>query len=464
MENLNESRSNLLGNESIPKLIWKFSVPAIVGMMVQALYNVVDRIFLGAGVNKMSIGGVYLTFPLFLFLMAFGMLIGIGGNSLSSIRFGEGKKKESEIILGTSLYLAIIFGVVISGIFLINLKGFLKIFGASDTLMPYAYDYGKIILFGAPFQMVGFAMNNFIRGEGNPNAAMITMFIGAITNIILDYIFIFPMNMGVSGAALATTIGQILSCAWVIRYFLSDKALLKLRKETFKFNSHYCKQIFELGISPFAMQIVASGINIILNNFLKIYGGDLATSSMSVIYSVSQIAFMPIFGINQGIQPILGFNFGAHKYRRVQHTLRIAIVIGSVYMILNWAFTMIRPDLLIKIFISRPEDYKVIKNIAIPGLRIYNCMIFLLGYQIVGTSLFQAIGKAKIGFILTMTRQLIYLLPLLLILPRFFGLTGVWSAIPISDALSTVTATYFLVKSGFLVKKIERDEDFVLRI
>ena len=354
-------------------------------MLVQALYNVVDRIFLGAGVNQMSIGGVYLIFPIFLFLMAFGMLIGVGGNSLSSIKFGEGKKTESEIILGTSMVLSIIFGVLISGIFLLNLKWFLKIFGASDTLMPYAYDYGKIILYGAPFQMVGFAMNNFIRGEGNPRAAMVTMFIGAFTNIIF-------------------------------------------------------------------------------NNFLKIYGGDLATSSMSVIYSVSQIAFMPIFGINQGIQPILGFNFGAHKYRRVQHTLRIAVVAGTVYMILNWAFTIIRPDLLVKIFISRPEDYAVIKDIAIPGLRIYNSMIFMLGYSIIGSSLFQAIGKPKIGFILTMTRQLIYLLPLMLIFPKLFGLTGVWSAMPVSDVLSTLTTTYFLVKSGFLVKTIHNDDEFVLGI
>ena len=203
-------------------------------MLVQALYNVIDRIFLGAGVNQMSIGGVYLIFPIFLFLMAFGMLIGVGGNSLSSIKFGEGKKKESEIILGTSMFLSIIFGILISAIFLLNLKWFLKIFGASDTLMPYAYEYGKIILYGAPFQMVGFAMNNFIRGEGNPRAAMVTMFIGAISNIILDYVFIFPMKMGVQGAAWATIIGQILSCIWVVRYFLSDRALLRLKKETFK--------------------------------------------------------------------------------------------------------------------------------------------------------------------------------------------------------------------------------------
>lgn len=433
-------------------------------MLVQALYNVVDRIFLGAGVNQMSIGGVYLMFPIFLFLMAFGMLIGVGGNSLSSIKFGEGKKTESEIILGTSMFLSIIFGVLISAIFLLNLKWFLKIFGASDTLMPYAYEYGKIILYGAPFQMVGFAMNNFIRGEGNPRAAMVTMFIGAISNIILDYVFIFPMKMGVQGAAWATIIGQILSCIWVVRYFLSDRALLRLKKETFKLDLHYCKQIFALGSAPFAMQLVASGINIIFNNFLKIYGGDLATSSMSVIYSVSQIAFMPIFGINQGIQPILGFNFGAHKYRRVQHTLRIAIVAGTVYMVLNWAFTMLRPDLLVKIFISRPEDYAVIKDIAIPGLRIYNSMIFMLGYSIIGSSLFQAIGKPKIGFILTMTRQLIYLLPLMLIFPKLFGLTGVWSAMPVSDVLSTITTTYFLVKSGFLVKTIHNDDEFVLGI
>lgn len=433
-------------------------------MLVQALYNVVDRIFLGAGVNQMSIGGVYLIFPIFLFLLAFGMLIGVGGNSLSSIKFGEGKKHESEIILGTSFVLSIIFGVLISVIFLFKLEWFLKLFGASDTLMPYAYDYGKIILYGAPFQMVGYTLNNFIRGEGNPRAAMFTMFIGAFTNIILDYVFIFPMQMGVKGAAWATIIGQILSCIWVVRYFLTENALLRLTRETLKVDMHYCKQIFALGVSPFAMQLVASGINIIFNNFLKIYGGDLATSSMSVIYSVSQIAFMPIFGINQGIQPILGFNFGAHKFRRVQHTLRIAVTIGTVYMILNWVFTMVRPDLLVKIFISRPEDYKIIKDIAIPGLRIYNSMIFMLGYTIIGSALFQAIGKPKIGFILTMTRQLIYLLPLLLIFSKLFGLTGVWSAMPVSDVFSTFTTTYFLVKSNLLVHTIKNDDEFVLGI
>ena len=243
MTDINKSRSQMLGEKPIPELLINFSVPAIVGMMINALYNVVDRIFLGAGVSQLAIGGVFLNFPILMIIMGFGMLIGIGGNSLASIRFGQGRKDVAEKILGNAVTMVLFSGIVLTIIFSIYLESLLRFFGASDTILPYAKDYGRIILYGTTFQMLGFGINNFIRGEGNPRMAMITMFIGAITNIVLDYIFIFPLNMGAKGAALATIIGQFLSAVWVINYFLGKKSLLKLKLETLKPDFQLIKEL-----------------------------------------------------------------------------------------------------------------------------------------------------------------------------------------------------------------------------
>lgn len=453
MTDINKSRYQMLGEKPIPELLINFSVPAIVGMMINALYNVVDRIFLGAGVSQLAIGGVFLNFPILMFIMGFGMLIGIGGNSLASIRFGQGKKDVAERILGNAVLLVLFFGITLTIVFSLSLESLLRFFGASDTILPYAKDYGRIVIYGTTFQMLGFGINNFIRGEGNPRMAMITMFIGAITNIVLDYIFIFPMNMGAKGAALATIIGQFLSAVWVISYFLGSKSLLKLKLETLKPDFMLIREIVALGITPFSMQLVASGINIIFNNQLQRFGGDLATSSMSVIYSISTLAFMPVFGLNQGLQPIIGFNYGAGNMVRVQKALKIGIVVAVLYMSFNWIITMTLPHVLVKIFISRPDDYAKIKDMVIPGLRIFNIFIPIVGYQIIASNYFQAIGKPKIGFILTMSRQLLLLLPAIVILPMFFGLTGIWMSMAVSDGLSSLITTFFVLRSGILTQQ-----------
>lgn len=258
--------------------------------------------------------------------------------------------------------------------------------------------------------------------------------------------------MGAKGAALATIIGQFLSAVWVINYFLGKKSLLKLKLETLKPDFQLIKEIVSLGITPFSMQLVASGINIIFNNQLQKFGGDLATSSMSVIYSISTLAFMPVFGLNQGLQPIIGFNFGAGKMTRVQKALKIGIIVAVLYMSLNWIITMTLPHVLVKIFISRPDDYAKIKDMVIPGLRIFNIFIPIVGYQIIASNYFQAIGKPKIGFILTMSRQLLLLLPAIVILPMFFGLTGIWMSMAVADGLSSLITTFFVLQSGILTK------------
>ncbi|MDO5717612.1 MAG: MATE family efflux transporter [Tissierellia bacterium] len=452
MTDISQSRSKLLGEKPIPELLFKFSMPAIVGMVINALYNIVDRIFLGAGVNQLAIGGVFLTFPIQMIILGFGMIIGIGGNSLASIRFGQGKKEESEKILGNAFTLCVSISLILTLIFGLNLNRLLIMFGASDTILPYARDYGQIVIYGTIFNITGFALNNFIRGEGNPSIAMKTMMIGAVTNIILDYIFIFKLNFGTKGAALATVIGQLFSAIWVLTYFLGKKSMLKLKKSTLNLSTKIIKEIFSLGITPFSMQVASSIVNIALNNLLQSYGGDVATSSMSVIYSIFTLGFLPVVGLTQGLQPILGFNYGAKKMKRVQTALKLAMISAVVYTSICWLIAMIFPEVLIKIFVSRPDDFAIIKDIAIPGLRIYALCLPIIGYSIVAGNHFLALGQPKIGFILTMSRQMIFLLPVLILLPKIFGLTGIWMSFPVSDFLATLLTTYFLLKSGILTK------------
>lgn len=454
----------MLGEEHISKLLVKFSIPAIIGMMVTAIYNVVDRIFLGNGVGQLAIGGVYLNLPIVLSMMAFSMLVGLGGNSIASIRLGQNRKDQAEKILGTSFSLIILISVTLSVLLYFNLERLLVLFGASETILPYAKEYGEILVLFGPFNMIGFALNNFIRGEGNPKVAMATMFIGAISNIILDYVFIFIFDMGVKGAALATGIGQFLSFLWTIRYFTIGKSLLKIVPKDMKLETYYIKEIISLGITPFSMQLVFSLVSVGFNHQLQKYGGDLATSSMAIIDSIGQLVFMPIFGINQGLQPIVGFNYGAKKYRRVQNALRLSLKYATIYLSLGWLVMMLFPETLVGVFVKDSASFEAIKPIAVPGLRIYNSMTFMLGFQFVGSGLFQSIGKARVGFILSMTRQLIFLMPLLFILPIFLNINGIWTAMAVSDLLSTLVTTYFLIKSNFLTHNFEKDGEFVVGI
>ena len=348
--NKEQARAKLLSEESIGKLLLQFSIPAIIGMLVNALYNIVDRIFIGRGVNQLAIGGIFVGMPISLILMAFSMLIGIGGNTLVSIRLGQNRKEDAEKIAGNSIVLLLLISTVISIFGLIFLEPLLKSFGASDSNLQYSIDYMRIILYGAPFQALGFGMNNFIRGEGNPKIAMMTMLIGAILNTILDPIFIFVFDMGVKGAALATIISQLVSAIWVMKYFIGESSMLKIKKQYLKLKISIIKEIVSIGFAPFSMQLAASMVTILLNNNLKNYGGGLATSSMGVIQSISMLILMPMFGINQGAQPIIGFNYGAQHYDRVKKTLKLAIVAATCLGIAGFFLTQALPVTLFKLF------------------------------------------------------------------------------------------------------------------
>lgn len=442
-----------LGEAKISKLLVKFSIPAIAGMMINALYNVVDRIYIGRGVGSEGIAGITVCFPFMIVMMAFGMLIGVGATALISIRLGEQKKKEAEVILGNAMVLLIVVSAAISLIGLVFIEPLLKFFGASRAVIPYARAYLQVILIGGVFQGIGFGMNNFIRAEGNPKFAMFTMLIGAVINIILDPIFIFQFGMGIKGAAIATVFSQGVSALWVLSYFLGGKSALQIRRYNLKFNPVIIGRILAIGSAPFAMQLAASVLNLILNKSLVNYGGDTAISAMGIVNSIVMLILMPIFGINQGAQPIIGYNYGAQKYNRVKETLKLAIMAATGIVLAGFVLTRTLPEELIKLF--NRDDAELIKMGA-HALQIFLAMLPIIGFQIVSANYFQAVGKPKQAMFLSLSRQVLLLIPALLILPKFFGLEGVFYAGPVSDFGSSILTGIWLFGEMKHLEKKER--------
>lgn len=435
--------SRQLGEEKIVKLLLKFSIPAIIGMLVNALYNVVDRIFIGNGVGSLGIAGITIAFPLMLIIMASGMLIGLGANSLVSIRLGQGRRDEAELIMGNALTLLILISVVITAIGLIFLEPLLKAMGASETVLPYARDYASIILWGTLFQSIGFGMNNFIRAEGQPKIAMVTMLIGAVLNTILDPLFIFVFHWGIKGAALATILSQMVSALWVLYHFFGGRSSLKIHMRNLRLDRGSVGRIMALGSAPFAMQAAAGLLNVIMNRSLTIYGGDVAVSSMGVVNSVAILFLMPIFGINQGVQPILGYNYGAKNHDRVREALKLGILSATAIVAFGFIVTQLYSREIVSFF--NPRDPELIA-FGSQAIRIYLAFLPVIGFQIVASNYFQAVGKPKHAMLLSLSRQVMILIPALLILPRFFGVTGILYAGPLSDLISSGITGVFIAR------------------
>ncbi|MDX9959778.1 MAG: MATE family efflux transporter, partial [Spirochaetia bacterium] len=414
-------RTEELGKAPIPGLLLRFSLPAIVGMMVNAIYNVVDRIFIGQNVGPLGLAGATVAFPIMLVLMGFGMLVGVGGSALVSIRLGERKEAEAEQILGNAVALLVILALSLTGLGLLFLAPLLRLFGASEAILPYAIDYTSIILLGSIFQALGFGMNNFIRGEGNPKVAMATMLIGAVLNIILDAVFIIGLGMGVSGAALATVIAQGSSAVWVMSYYFGGRSHLKIRRINLRPRKDIVLPMVAIGMAPFAMQMASSVLNGLLNNQLQRYGGDLAVSTMGIIFSIITFFLMPIFGLNQGAQPIIGYNYGARNYGRVRHAMLLAIVAASTLVSTGFVLIQLFPQVFVGFFAGSSAELLAMASMAI---RIYFMMLPLIGFQIVAAGYFQASGKPKQAMVLSLSRQVLLLIPLIIVLPLKFGLTG----------------------------------------
>lgn len=436
----------LLGEESVGKLLVKYSVPAIIGMLVNALYNIVDRIFIGhiPKVGAMAIAGVGITMPIMYILLALGMLVGIGATANISIKLGQGNREDAEKLLGNSFILGLIISIVTTIVGLIFIDSILGVFGASKDTLYYAKEYINIILIGSIFNITGFTLNNTIRADGNPNMASATMIVGCFINASLDAIFIFGFKWGIQGAALATVIAQFVSSIWMIYYYTKGSSNLKLKKENFKLDKRLVKIIFAIGVAPFSMQIAASVVQVVSNNVLKIYGGDLAISAMAVIAPIAMIFLMPVFGINQGAQPIIGYNYGAKKYERSKKALKLSMIAATVIVTIGGILIQTFPEVAIGLF---SED-KELLEIGVKGVRIFLSMLPIIGVSIAGSNYYQSIGRAKLAMFLSLLRQVILYIPMAIILPKIggLGLTGVWLTAPVSDSISTIIICIFLFK------------------
>lgn len=449
-----DNSKNILGTESIGRLLLKYSVPAIIGMMVNALYNVVDRVFIGniPGVGPLAITGLGVTMPIMSIIIAFGTLIGVGATTNVSLKLGQGDRNKAEQIVGNAVSLSVLIGILIAIFGTIFSNKMLMVFGASQSTIGYAKDYMGIILIGAIFNIMSMMFSNLIRGDGNPKLSAAIMAAGCFMNIVLDAIFIFGFNMGIQGAALATIISQAVSTIWGLTYYLRGKSNVEFKKINLKLDKTIIKTIFAIGMSPFAMQLANSMVQLMFNTSLKVYGGDLAIGAMATISSINMLFVMPAFGFVQGMQPIVGFNYGAKKYDRAKKTLQISLMLATVVFIIGALVIQIAPQLLVGAFNKDQE----LMNITVNGLRKYAFAMPIVGISIVGSNFIQSIGKAKMSMLLGLLRQVIVLIPMIMILPNFIGLNGIWLAQPTADIVSAIITGIVLVKE---IKKYDLDEE-----
>jgi putative MATE family efflux protein len=449
-----------LGTEPIGKLLLQFSIPAITGMLLNALYNVVDRIFVGQGVNEIALGGLSLVLPLMTISLAFGMLFGIGAANMISMRLGQGRKKEAENALNHCFFLLLGIGLLMTALGLIFLEPILSLLGAQEgsEAINYARDYLRIILFGTTFSMVGFGLSHCTRAQGFPTITMIAMIMGAGLNMVLDPIFIFIFKWGVQGAAWATIISQAASMIWILSFSLGRKAVIKLKPRTIHPSFAVVLQIMSFGSAQFLLQFVMSGVQLLYNTSMGWYGaaglgvangGDIALSGMNIAGAIMMLILMPIFGINQGAQPILGFNYGAKKFNRVLRAYLGAVAAGTLICTVGFTVVQIFPAQLIRVF--APEGSRALMDFAPRAMRIAILLLPTAGFQVISTNLFVVTGRPKISIFLSMLRQCLALIPCMLIFGRIWGLWGVVIAAPVADGFSLIVTGTMI---SFELKKL----------
>lgn len=443
---------NRLKEEKVSKLLLEYSIPAVMGTLVYILYNIVDRIFISFGVGRLAIAGLSITLPMFAFILAVGLFIGVGGGALISISLGAGREEEAEQVLGNAVALFLGMGVTMAVLGIIFLDDILRIFGATPDNLPYAYDYMRVILYALPFQLCFIGLNHIIRGEGSPKIAMKASIIGCGLNIILDPIFIFVMNMGITGAALATVISNVIVAVMQLQHFVTGRdRRISLKMENLALKKNIIKKMANIGIAPFIMQMSNSVVVIFINKNLNIYGGDIAIAAYGIINSINVLFFMPIVGMYQGSQPILGFNYGAKEFGRVRETFKLTLKVATGISALAFVLAMFAPHILIKPFINNDME---LFNLTVASLRIVFSMVFCLGFHAIGSSYFQAVGRAKITTVLNIVRQLVLMIPMIYILPKHFGLNGVWMATPVTDFTLAAITLFFVRKEFNRLKEI----------
>lgn len=453
-----EEKSSILGREKVPKLLVRLAAPAIVAQIVNVLYNIVDRIFIGRMADgSVAMAGVGVSFPIILIISAFSALIGMGGGPLVAIKMGEKDNDSAEEIMSNSFLMLIIASIILMVIFQLNKDSLLWLFGASESTIGYAKDYLGIYLIGTVFVLISMGMNPFINTQGFASTGMMTVLIGAVINIVLDPIFIFGLGMGVKGAALATIIAQGVSAVWVLIFLFGKKSIIKIRSKYFKLKKHVIIGVLSLGVSPFIMQATESLVLISLNSRLQVFGGDIAVGAMTIMSSVMQIVTLPIVGLMQGAQPILSYNYGAKSLDRVKYTFKLAITFCFSYALVMWALLMAFPSIFVNMFNNEAE----LVRITSWSIRIYFAGIMGIGIQIACQQTFLALGKAKISFVLAILRKVILLIPLVFILPNFMDdkLLAVFLSEPISDIVAaTVTFVCFVAFYKKTLAKVDNNK------
>ncbi len=429
-----------LGTDKISKLLVQYSLPAIIAMTASSLYNITDSIFIGHGVGSLAISGLAVTFPFMNLSAAFGSLVGAGAATLMSVRLGQKEYSTANRILGNVFVLNMIFGLSFMIISLIFLDPILLFFGASPATLPYAHDYMLVILIGNVFTHIYLGLNGILRSTGMPEKAMYATLLTVLINLILNPLFIFVFKWGIRGSALATVISQIVMLSWQIHLFSDKNNFVHLQKGIFRLDKKIVTDSLSIGMSPFLMNAVASVIVIVINQTLIRHGGDLAVGAYGIVNRVSFLFAMIVMGLNQGMQPIAGYNFGARNFKRVDEVLKLTIFMAMGIMTVGFIIGEFFPHAAASLFTN---DQTLIR-LSVDGLRIVFIFYPIVGFQMVTTNFFQSIGMAGKAIFLSLTRQLLFLLPFLLILPTFYGLKGVWYSMPAADFLATIVAAYML--------------------
>lgn len=445
------SRNHILADEDIGALLWRLSVPAMVGMIVMATYNVVDAIFIGRGVGTLGIAGLAICFPVQFIVLAIGQLIGMGGASIISRALGAGDEARAHRTLGNALVLVLVIAGAITAAGLGLLDELLRLFGATDEILPYAREYLSVILWGTAFRCYAMSHNNIIRSEGRARVAMVTMFIGAGMNIILDPIFIFGLGMGMRGAALATVLSQACTTTFIAVYFLSGRSSLSMSVRDLRPSIPIVREMLAIGASSFGRMVAGSATVIILNRTLGHYGGNVAIAAYGVINRLLHFAFMPILGFAQGLQPVAGFNYGARRFAMARLALRVSSIRSTVFATGSFVVLFLFTRPLIGIFTL---DVELIE-LSIPALRMIALAFPLIGIQMMGATMFLALGRAGPALFLSLSRQIIFLIPLVVLLPIWMGLRGIFVAFPIADTVATVITLLMLAREFARLRRIE---------
>ena len=454
---MNYSKEERMANGSLPRLILAMSIPSVIAQVINVLYNIVDRIYIGhiPGVGAAALTGVGLTFPVTLLVSAFSAFASAGGAPLSAIWLGKGDRERAEKILGSSVWLLLVFTAALMAVFYAFHVPFLYAFGASTETIPYASDYLKIYLAGTIFVELALGLNTFIIVQGESRTAMLSVLIGAVLNIILDPIFIFVLGMGVKGAAIATVISQAVSAWWNVKFLLGKKSTLKIRRSMIRCEGKIVKDILGLGVSPFIMRSTECLINVVMNRQLQIYGNDLYVGSMTIMQSIMQLTCAPLNGFTQGVQPIISYTFGAGNFPRVRKLYRIMI---GVSFLLSFVFTGL-PVLFPRFFTGLFTSSAELADLTAQVMPMFLAGMLLFGIQMGIQPTFLALGQAKISLFIALLRKVILLVPLAVIFPHFWGVMGVYYAEPVSDIISMLAAsTLFLLNINKILSQETLDK------